>query len=51
MNYDLDNLFDQLKPKSKEERKEVISEAKEVLDVEDIISSILIADDLRVQKD
>ena len=33
-----------------EEREEVISEAKEILDVEDVIASILIVDDLRIQK-
>jgi len=32
-------------------RKElVINEAKEILDVEDVIASILIVDDLRIQK-
>jgi len=33
-----------------EEREKVISEAKEILDVEDVIASILLVDDLRVQK-
>ena len=33
-----------------EERERVISEAKEILDVEDVIASILLVDDLRVQK-
>ena len=33
-----------------EERKEVISEAKEILDVEDVIESIVLVEDLRVQK-
>ena len=33
-----------------EERKEVISEAKEILDVEDVIASIFLVEDLRVQK-
>ena len=33
-----------------EEREIVIKEAKEILDVEDVISSILLVDDLRVQK-
>ena len=33
-----------------DERKEVITEAKEVLDVEDVISSILLVEDLRIQK-
>ncbi len=35
---------------TKDERKEVISEAKQILDVEDVIASILLVDDLRVQK-
>ena len=35
---------------SKEERAEAIKEAKEILDVEDVIASILLVDDLRVQK-
>ena len=35
---------------STDERKEVIKEAKEILDVEDVIASILIVDDLRIQK-
>ena len=33
-----------------EEKKEVLKEAKEILDVEGIISSILLVDDLRIQK-
>ena len=33
-----------------EEKNEVIKEAKEILDVEDVIASILLVDDLRVQK-
>ena len=33
-----------------DERKEVITEAKEILDVEDVIISIILAEDLRVQK-
>ena len=33
-----------------EEREEVISEAKEILDVEDVIASILLVEDLRIQK-
>ena len=33
-----------------EERKEVISEAKEVLDVVDVIASIILVEDLRIQK-
>ncbi len=33
-----------------DERKEVINEAKQILDVEDVVASILLAEDLRVQK-
>ena len=33
-----------------DERKEVINEAKQILDVEDVIASILLAEDLRIQK-
>tara|TARA_B100000427_G_C15364767_1_gene531547 strand:- start:167 stop:769 length:603 start_codon:yes stop_codon:yes gene_type:complete len=33
------------------ERKKVINEAKEILDVEDVVSSILLVEDLRIQKD
>ena len=33
-----------------EEKKEVIKEAKEILDVEDVIESIVIVEDLRIQK-
>ena len=33
-----------------EERKEVINEAKEILDVEDVIASISLVEDLRIQK-
>tara|TARA_B100000029_G_scaffold319537_1_gene311948 strand:+ start:374 stop:967 length:594 start_codon:yes stop_codon:yes gene_type:complete len=36
---------------TKEERKKVIREAKEILDVEDVIASILLVEDLRIQKD
>ncbi len=34
-----------------DERKEVINEAKEILDVEDVIASIFLVKDLRIQKD
>tara|TARA_Y100001970_G_scaffold232944_1_gene290183 strand:- start:137 stop:730 length:594 start_codon:yes stop_codon:yes gene_type:complete len=34
-----------------EERKKVIKEAKEILDVENVIASILLVEDLRIQKD
>ena len=33
-----------------EERKEAINEAKEILDVEDVIASIVLVEDLRIQK-
>jgi len=33
-----------------EEKEEVIKEAKDILDVEDIIASIILVDDLRIQK-
>jgi len=33
-----------------EERKEVIAEAKEILDVEEVIASIVLVEDLRIQK-
>ena len=36
--------------KDEEERTEVINEAKQILDVEDVISSILLVEDLRVVK-
>tara|TARA_B100002051_G_scaffold24975_1_gene19461 strand:+ start:3831 stop:4424 length:594 start_codon:yes stop_codon:yes gene_type:complete len=35
---------------TEDERKEVIKESKEILDVEDVVASILLVDDLRVQK-
>ena len=34
-----------------DERKEVINEAKQILDVENVITSILLVEDLRIQKD
>ena len=36
---------------TEEERKKVINEAKEISDVEDVIASILLVEDLRIQKD
>ena len=36
--------------RSLEERSEVIKEAKEILDVEDVIASVLLLEDLRIQK-
>ena len=35
---------------NEEERKEVINEAKEILDVKEVISSVLLVEDLRIQK-
>ena len=35
---------------SEDETKEVINEAKQILDVEDVVLSILLVDDLRIQK-
>ena len=35
---------------TRDERKEVINEAKEILDVEDVIASIFLVEDLRIQK-
>ena len=34
-----------------EEKEMVISEAKEILDVENVIASIMLLEDLRIQKD
>ena len=36
---------------TKEEKNEILKEASEILDVEDIITSILFVDDLRIKKD
>ena len=36
---------------TEDEKKEVIKEAKEILDVENVITSILLVEDLRIQKD
>ena len=36
--------------RSSEERSEVIKEAKDILDVEDVIASVLLLEDLRIQK-
>jgi len=33
-----------------DERKKIIEEAKKILDVEDVITSIMLVDDLRIQK-
>ena len=34
-----------------DEKDLVISEAKEILDVEDVVASIILVEDLRIQKD
>jgi osmotically-inducible protein OsmY len=34
-----------------EEREKVINEAKEILDVKDVVASIFLVEDLRIQKD
>jgi len=51
IDFDLSNLP---KPKNtnldSKEKKEVINEAKQILDVKDVIASILLVDDLRIQK-
>ena len=36
---------------TEEEKKEVIKEAKEILDVKNVVASILLVDDLRIKKD
>ena len=33
-----------------DERKEVINEAKQIVDVEEVVASILLVEDLRIQK-
>ena len=35
---------------TKEEKKEVLSEAKQILDVKNVIESILLLENLRIQK-
>ena len=45
-----DLLINLHKKITEEERKLVIQEAKEILDVEDVITSILLVEELRVQK-
>ena len=36
---------------TRDERKEVINEEKQILDVEDVVTSIFLVEDLRIQKD
>ena len=54
VNYNIDTYKEKIYiygiAESSEERDEVIKEAKEILDVEDVIASILLVDDLRIQK-
>ncbi len=54
VNYNIDtykkNIYIYGISATKEEREEVINEAKQILDVDDVISSILLVEDLRVQK-
>ena len=38
-------------PQSKDEKDEIVKEAKEILDVKDVITSILLVEDLRIKKD
>ena len=53
-NYSIDtykkNIYIYGIAESEEEKKEVIKEAKEILDVENVIASILLVEDLRIQK-
>ena len=54
VNYNLDTYKKKIYiygiAETEEERNEVIKEAKEILDVEDVIASILLVEDLRIQK-
>jgi len=54
VNYNIDtykkNIYIYGIARSSEERSEVIDEAKDILDVEDVIASILLLEDLRIQK-
>ena len=36
---------------AKQQRDSLLKEAREILDVEDVIASIILVDDLRIQKD
>ena len=55
MNYNLDTYKNKIYiygiAQNKKEKKIVINEAKNITDVEDVIASILLVEDLRVQKD
>ena len=37
--------------RQKKKKKEVINEAKEILDVKNVVASILLVEDLRIKKD
>ena len=54
-NYNIDTykkkIFIQGIAINSDEKKKVINEAKQILDVKDVISSILLVEDLRIQKD
>ncbi len=54
VNYNIDtykkNIYIYGIAQNEDEKSEVIKEAKEILDVEDVIASILLVDDLRIQK-
>ena len=54
-NYNIDNykkkIFIYGISLTRDERKEVINEAKQILDVEDVVTSIFLVEDLRIQKD
>ena len=54
VNYNIDtykkNIYIYGIAQNEYEKSEVIKEAKEILDVEDVIASILLVDDLRIQK-
>ena len=53
-NYNIDtykrNIYIYGIANSQDEKKEVINEAKKILDVEDVVASILLVEDLRIQK-
>ena len=55
VNYNLDTYKKKIyiygKAHSEDEKKNVIDEAKNITDVEDVIASILLVEDLRIQKD
>ena len=54
MNYNIDTYKKKIYiygiSETSDERDEVLKEAKEILDVQDVIASILLVEDLRIQK-